>query len=60
MSLFNRFGTWKQSLPGRLVPLSLLVGIVAGGGAALFNVLLGWADEGFMVCCRSSHAPSGL
>ncbi len=57
MSLFNRFGTWKQSLPGRLVPLSLLVGIVAGGGALLFNVLLGWADEGFMVRAAGYHMP---
>ncbi len=57
MNLFNRFGNRKQLLPGRLVPLSLLVGIVAGCGALLFNVLLGWADEGFMVHAAGYRMP---
>jgi CIC family chloride channel protein len=57
MNLFNRFETRKQLLPGRLVLLSLLVGIVAGCGALLFNVLLGWADEGFMVHAAGYHMP---
>ncbi len=48
---------WREFLPGRLVPLSLLVGVVAGFGAILFNVLLAWADNGFMVHLAGYHMP---
>lgn len=55
--LTKRFGAWKELLPGRLVPLSLLVGVVAGLGAVLFNLLLAWADNGFMVHMAGYHMP---
>jgi len=55
IELAKRFTGWKGLLPGRLVPLSFLVGLVAGGGALLFNLLLAWADYGFMVRAAGYH-----
>jgi chloride channel protein, CIC family len=57
MALPKQFTDWKGFLPSRLVPLSLLVGLVAGFGALLFNLLLGWADNGFMVRAAGYHLP---
>ena len=39
----------RAGLLGRLVLLSVLVGIVAGFGAVFFNLLLTWTDNVFMV-----------
>jgi len=57
MGLSKRSIAWKELLPGRLVPLSLLVGVVAGFGAILFNLLLAWSDNGFMVHMAGYHMP---
>ncbi|HVM61772.1 MAG TPA: chloride channel protein [Verrucomicrobiae bacterium] len=57
MTWSNPLKSWKQWLPKRLVALSVLVGIVAGCGALLFNLLLGWADEAFIVRAAGYHMP---
>jgi CIC family chloride channel protein len=57
MELSKRYGAWKELFPGRLVPLSLLVGVVAGLGAVLFNLLLSWVDSGFMVHLAGYQMP---
>jgi CIC family chloride channel protein len=57
MGRSKQFGAWKELLLGRLVPLCLLVGVVAGFGAVLFNLLLSWVDNGLMVHLAGYHMP---